>query len=148
MRYAWLLTGCGLAVLATLPRPAPACSLCDSFVQSPTFRQEAALSSARLILHGTIANPSLGDDGRGGRTDFHVKTALREDRAVKTPEQLVLSRYLPIDDPKSPPHYLLFCDVEGKKIDPYRGVPLKGGVKTVEYVKKALKQDTKKPAES
>lgn len=147
-KVVWVI-GCGMALLASVA-PVPACSLCEGqgFVQSPTFRQEAALPTARLILHGTVANPMLSNDGKGGKTDFTIKTILREDKAVKAPAKLILDRYLPVDDAKSPPHYLLFCDVDGKKVDPYRGVPLKGGTKTVDYVKEALKLDTKKPTDS
>src|SRR5262245_34785299 len=139
-----------LAAIAFATAPAPACSLCEGsgLSSSLTLRQEAALSTSRIILHGTIANPSFDNEGKGGKTDFVVKTALREDKAVKTPAKLVLSRYLPVDDPKNPPHYLLFCDVDGKRIDPYRGVPLRGGQRSADYVKKALACDPKKPADN
>jgi hypothetical protein len=128
-----------LALAACLPAPGPiqACSFCEgNALLSPTFRQEAALSTARLILHGTIANPRLGGDGKRGETDFHIKTVLRSDPAVKGKTVLVLPRYLPIDKGETP-QYLLFCDIDSGKIDPYRGVRIKGS-STVDYVKKAL----------
>lgn len=133
-----LLVGSLVALfgLLRLP-PLRACSLCEGGgFQSPTFRQEAALSTARLILHGTIANPRTGG-GLSGQTDFHIKTVLRDHPAIKGKTTLVLSRYLPISDPDHPPQYILFCDVDGSKIDPYRGVLVRGA-RTVEYVKKAL----------
>jgi hypothetical protein len=103
---------------------------------SPTFRQEAALQSARVILHGTISNPRVSTDGIRGQTDFTIKTVLRSAPAIKGKEKLVLDRFLPVDKGESP-HYLLFCDVETGKIDPYRGLKIKGE-STVAYVKKAL----------
>ena len=44
---------------------------------------------------------------------------------IKGTEKLVLPRYLPVNKGEAP-HYLLFCDVDGGKIDPYRAVPIKG----------------------
>lgn len=117
--------------------PAGACSICDpnNFVQ-PTFRQEAALAMAKVILHGTIANPRA-TGGVSGETDLHVKTILRDHPAMKGKKALVLPRFLPINDKSAPPHYVFFADVEKGKIDPYRGVVLRGP-ETVGYVKKAL----------
>ena len=144
-----LLTGLVLALLVLCPVQTPACSLCDSnaLTRSPTFRQEAALPSARVILHGTISNPRASNDGKG-RTDLTVTTVLRCAPTLKAPRGLVLPRFLPVDDPKKPPHYLVFCDLEGSRVDPYRGVPLKGGASTVAYVKKALSLDGKKTADN
>ncbi len=142
------LAGLLLASLTLCPVPAPACSICQGGgFTSPTFRQEAALPSARVILHGVASNPRTTADGKG-QTDLAVKDVLRSNPAFKEVKSLVLPRYLPIDDGKSAPHYLVFCDVDGKKLDPYRGVPLKGGAATVEYVKKALLLDGKKTAEN
>jgi len=120
-----------------------ACSFCEGGAMlSPTFRQEAALSTARVILHGSIANPRLSADGKGGKTDFLIQTILRADPAVKG-KKLVLERYLPIDKGETP-DYLLFCDIDTGKIDPYRGVRIKGPT-TVDYVKKALALSGKDP---
>src|SRR5262245_22376829 len=124
-----------------------ACSLCDGRMQnSPTFRQEARLDSARLILHGTVSNPRLTAAGKGA-SDFQIRSALRTNKAIKGAKKLTLPRYLPVSDPKKPPHYLLFCDLDGKKVDPYRGVPIVGE-RTVEYVKKALALDRKDAVKS
>jgi hypothetical protein len=135
MRAGWI----AVAVLAAgvLITPAGACSICDpnNFV-TPTFRQEAGLAMAKVILHGTIANPrSTG--GVTGQTDLHVKAVLRDHPAMKGKATIVLPRYLPISDKEKPPHYLFFCDVEKEKVDPYRGVVIRGP-ETVAYVKKAL----------
>src|SRR5262245_49176189 len=133
MKRAVLLAGL-IALLAAAR--AETCSICEGQgFTSPTFRQEAALPMARVILHGTIDNPRAS--GVTGQTDFHVKTVLRDDMAIKGLTKIVLPRYLPADK-KDPPHYILFADVDGKKIDAYRGVPIKGKQASVDYLKKAL----------
>src|SRR5262245_28494009 len=76
LRWTWLVPGCLLLTLATLPCPAPACSLCANLnlKQKQTFRQEAVHPSARLVLYGTLANPRLGGATPGGGvTDFRVE---------------------------------------------------------------------------
>jgi hypothetical protein len=121
---------------------AGACSLCGAMggLATPTFRQEAALPQARLILHGTVGNARLSgaDLTGGGQTDFHIKTIIRSDPAIKGKEMLVLPKYLP-SNKAEPPHYLLICDVDKGRIDPYRGIRIKGQA-SAEYVKKALAQ--------
>ncbi len=135
--HGWLAGAVVVLAVGLLATPVGACSLCGADLQaSPTFRQEAALPMARLILHGTIANPRA-TGGLTGQTDFHIKTVLRDDPAVKGKKTLVLQRFLPVNDKDKPPHYLLFCDVEAGKIDPYRGVVIRGP-ETVQYVRKAL----------
>jgi hypothetical protein len=140
---------CGVGVLLLtlggwllMTAGSPACSLCpDKGALSPTFRQEAALPMARLIVHGSIANPRA-TGGITGQTDFHIKTILRGEQFVKGKKVLVLPRFLPINDKANPPQYLLFCDIDGDRIDPYRGVLLKSEA-TVDYVKKSLALDSK-----
>jgi hypothetical protein len=133
---------CGLLLIVGVMglacgEPTQACSLCPSNAAfSPTFRQEAALRSARVILHGTISNPRLTGESVSGQTDFTIKTVLRSSTEVKGKAKLVLGRYLPVNKGETP-HYLLFCDVDSGKIDPYRAVPIKGE-STVAYVQKAL----------
>lgn len=101
---------------------ARACSLCAT-PQLPTFRQEAELH-AKVILYGTIANPRLGPDGTG-TSELHVQAVIRDHAALAGKRVVVLERYVPISDPKSPPQFLLFCDVYQGRLDPYRGVPIK-----------------------
>src|SRR5262249_4258874 len=62
-------------------------------------------------------------------------------RKVKVGEVVVLPRYL---DASSKPKFLVFCDVYGGKLDPYRGVPVKRAA-TVEFIKKALALGPKDP---
>ena len=145
MKVRWPILALPALALLAAARPAPACSLCgNALKQAPTFRQEAALPSARLILYGTAQNPKLKSDGTGV-TELHVKAVLRDDPVLGKRTVLELARYLPVSDPKSPPQYVVFCDVSGDKVDPYRGVPVKGPA-AAEYLKKALALGEKDPA--
>ena len=121
-----------------------ACSLCEGGLlnRSPTFRQEAKLAMARVIVHGEISDPRAEGAGLTGKTDFIIKSTLRNDPEMKGKKSLVLPRYLPISDKKKPPQYILFIDIEKNKLDPYRGI-LVQSASTVTYVKKALALDPK-----
>lgn len=111
-----------------------------------TIRQEAArLPADGLVLAGTLSNARETKDGEG-RTDFTVTAVLRQGK-IKAPAKLVLGRSLPIEDAKKPPLYLVFCDRPEGKFDPFRGFELKGGAKSIEYVKRAIALDAKKPAD-
>ena len=144
MKVRWSILALPARVLLSPARPAPACSLCGAALkQAPTFRQEAALPGARLILYGTAQNPKLKADGTGV-TELHVKAVLRDDPARRKREVLELARYLPVSDPKSPPQYIVFCDVAKDRLDPYRGLPVKSAA-AAEYLKKALTLGEKDP---
>src|SRR3978361_1584374 len=84
---------------------AHACSLCEggNLNRSPTFRQEAKLALARVIVHGEIANPRAAGARSNGKTDFIIKSTLRTDPEMKGKKSLVLPRYLPINDKDKPP---------------------------------------------
>ncbi len=125
-----------LAVLALVPCPARSCSYCGSLAQIPTFRQEAADPAARVIVYGTLRNPD-----RGTATELEITSVLRGDPALGDKKVLPLTKYVPAD-PKNPPKFLIFADVDKEKFDTYRGVPIKSD-EGLEYVKKAMKRDAK-----
>jgi hypothetical protein len=128
-----------VALLLIVPDAAPACSLCGlSLRQQPTFRQEAALETARVILIGTAENPQL--DKR--TTDLRIIEVLRSDPALKDKKVIPVKQYLPVSDPKNPPRYLVFCDIYKNEFDPFRGVPLKAA-DAVDYARKVMKLDPK-----
>jgi hypothetical protein len=130
-------------LLVALVHPVSACSLCAGAQQAFTLRQEAAQSSARLILVGTLHNPRL--DAKGvGATDLRLikNGVLRSDPILAKREVVELPRYLEVSDPKNPPVFLVFCDVFRDKLDPFRGVPLKSAA-ALDYVTKALALDPK-----
>lgn len=127
---------CGMSALAT-PIPSGIGEGLHKHVGSRSIRQEAAeLPRGGAILYGRVTIPTSDKDGTE-RADFLTETVLREGK-VKVPAKLVLPHFLAVEDPKSPPRYLVFCECDEKKIDPYRGMPLTGGAKSLAYVKKAL----------
>jgi hypothetical protein len=124
--------------------PALPCNLCVNVRQTPTFRQEASAPCAKLILHGVLENARLKDSPAGaGTTDLRILEVLKSDAAAlpslrkKPGDVVVLQVYVPIEDPKDPPHYLLFCDVTVKGIDVYRSVLL-GSARAAGYAKQAM----------
>ena len=126
-------------VLALVPCPAPACSLCGGALQqAPTLRQEAAQPSARhdplRVRFKTPAAPTS--------TELTIESVLRPDPVIDGKKVLDLGRYLPVSDAKNPPRFLVFCDVIKDKVDAYRGVPIRSA-EGLDYVKKALALDPK-----
>jgi hypothetical protein len=87
-----LLIGLLFAVSST----APACSLCGAGLrQAPTFRKEAAMETARVILVGAAENPQLAKR----TTDLRITDVLRSDPALKDKKVITVKQYLPVSDP-------------------------------------------------
>jgi hypothetical protein len=125
--------------LVTLSQEATACSLCSAGLrQAPTFRQEAALETARVIFVGTAENPQLNSR----TTDLRITDVFRSEPALKDKKVISVKQYLPVSDPKNPPRYLVFCDIYKGEFDPFRGVPLKGADSVV-YARQVMKLDPK-----
>ena len=134
-----ILSPCHLVTLSC-----SACSLCGMTLrQAPTFRQEAALDTARVIIIGVAENPSLTDR----KTDLRITDVLRDDPILKGKKVITVRQYLPVEDPKNPPRYLVFCDIYKGEFDPFRGVPLKNA-DSVEYARKVVKLDPKQQTEN
>jgi hypothetical protein len=127
-----------VAVLAAGPRPARPCSLCGAnFQQAPTWRQEGAQPTARVIVIGVPRDRP----GVAAASDLHLTEVLRNDPILAGRKVIELSRYVPNDD-KNPTRFLVFCDVFREKLDPFRGIPLKSDA-AAEYARKVLKLDPK-----
>ncbi|MSQ93573.1 MAG: hypothetical protein EXR98_03345 [Gemmataceae bacterium] len=113
-----------MGFLALTPSPAPACSLCgDRLVRSMSLAYE--FNEAAVVLYGTLANPQLdlkpGATPGRGTTDFHIDKIIKDDAAFPRKRTLVLSRYLPILDPKTPPKYVMFIRAPKTSLEPYWG---------------------------
>jgi hypothetical protein len=140
---------CWLVALFFLPAPLAACSLCSAIKQTPTMRQDATRDSARLVLFGSLSNPRLGGATPGGGiTDLQVESVVKSDPKLAKDlqrnrgDKVEVPKYLPVNDPKNPPRYIIFCDVYKDKHDPYRGVPVNSEA-AVGYLKGALALDPK-----
>jgi hypothetical protein len=138
----WMMPSLSLVgLLLAVPGPAHSCSLCGAALrQAPTFRQEAALDTARVIIIGTAENPRIV--GTAGSTDLRITEVLRSDPLLEDKKVIRVEKYLEVSDPKNPPRFLVFCDIFKGKFDPFRGVPLKSAG-AVEYARKVMKLDPK-----
>ena len=122
-----------------LPIPVVACSLCGgNLQQTPTLRQEAAGTTARLILYGSLFDPQVN------ATKMQILQVLRDDPFLRGAKQITIPRFLPVSDPKNPPRFLIFCDVFENKLDVFHGVQIRSA-EGLDYVNKVLKLDPKDP---
>jgi hypothetical protein len=125
-------------VVAWLVAPAvlAACTYCDPSSQKlQTYRQEARTS--KFVVIGTLSNPRLVGDI--GYTDLNVDQVVKDDPALGKRKTLTLPRWTPVD-PKKPPHVLVFFDVYEGKLDPFRGVNLRGTT-AADYLRGGLALD-------
>jgi hypothetical protein len=130
------------ALLLGWASPVGACSLCGgNLKQTPTLREEAGRPEAQLIFAGTAVE-SKTEPGGLGKTTFRVDEVLRPHPILGKKKTIVVPRYIPIADPKKPPHYLLICDVFNNRLDPYRGVAMKTDA-LPGYLRKGMALDEK-----
>src|SRR5260370_6198900 len=133
----WMLAA---ALALVVPLPLAACSLCGgNLQQTPTFREEAAGATARLILYGSLNDPQVN------ATKLRIVQVLRDDPFRGGATDVTIPRFLPVSDPKNPPRYLVFCDVYENKLDVFRGVQIRSA-DGLDYVNKVLKLNPKDPA--
>lgn len=134
---------CGALLLLLVAFPALACTLCNpSGINTPntaTLRQD--LATSKLVLFGTLANPKLNAGANGGTVDLQIDQVLKSDPAFANKRTVQLTKYVPVD-PKNPPKYLVFCEVNKDKLDPYRALPLRSAA-AVDYLRGAAKLDPK-----
>jgi hypothetical protein len=125
-----------------------ACSLCPGLANRPSLRQEAL--QAKHVYYGTMSNPRLNAVNAAGlanasATDFTVDQVVKAASANrKSQKQITIPRYIPVDA-KEPPKYIVFCDEQDGKLDPYRGTPVKSAA-LIEYLKGATNVDAKDAA--
>ena len=99
--------------------PTPACSLCGKM--SRNFSLAYEFEQAQVIVYGHLANPKLTTKSGGGTTEFFVEQIIKDDPAFPRQKMLLLSRYLPILDAKSPPKYVMFFRSPKQSLEPYWG---------------------------
>ena len=125
-----------LVALLCPPAPLVACTYCDPSNQKlQTYRQEARTS--KFVVIGSLGNPRLVGDM--GYTDITVEQVVKDDPALGKRKTLTLPRWTPVDA-KKPPHVLVFFDVYEDKLDPFRGVTLRG-TSVPEYLRGGLALD-------
>src|SRR5262245_57271194 len=94
-----------LAILIALLIPGQifACSLCVGTFKRVSLAQE--YEQAQVVVWGHIANPKLDIQSGKGTTEFHFDKIVKDDPAFPRQKMVLLSRYLPILDPKESPHF-------------------------------------------
>jgi hypothetical protein len=132
MRTCRPLATVALTVLLAAAGLAPACGFIEGASAVPTLRQGATQSE--LVLYGTLNDPR--HDAGGDSTTLAIETVLKAHPALEGRKTLRLPRHIPIEDPRHPPHCLVFCDVYRGQIDPFRMVPATRAV--IEYLKGLL----------
>jgi hypothetical protein len=116
-----------VVLVAVAASHAAACSICGlNLTQAPTLRQEAAASTARIILLGVPEERTL-----------HITEVLRKDDALGDSKTIELPRVM---YNKEKLKYLVYCDVFKNKLDPFRGVELKTAA-GIEYARKVVAMD-------
>src|SRR5262245_63370636 len=125
-----------IVVVLSAPAIVSACTYCDPSSQKlQTYRQEARTS--KFVVIGTLSNPRLVGDT--GYTDLNVDQVVKDDPALGKRKTLTLPRWTPVD-PKKPAHVLVFFDVYEGKLDPFRGVNLRGTA-AADYLRGGLALD-------
>jgi hypothetical protein len=119
-----LAAGC----LAALAAPAAACGFIDESALLRTLREDAAAS--KIILFGHLENAR--ESKEGGSTDFVILKAIEGGSLLGERKVIRLPKYTPIDDPKTPPQYLAFGEINKGVPELFKGVP--GTRALVEYV--------------
>jgi hypothetical protein len=104
-------------------------------MQGQTLTNE--INQASMVLFGTLANARLGAGGEQGTTDLKIEAVIKNNEILGDKKVVTLPRYVPPDNNST--KFLIFCDVFKGKIDPYRGVPVKGNADIVKYLQGAVK---------
>jgi hypothetical protein len=133
-RAAWVV-----ALALAAPGVAAAGTLCcgPNPLTAATLRQDA--DSARFIVYGYLSNPRLDPSG-GGSVTLHIERVLKNDPFLANRQAVELPRYVPVQNPKQPPRFVVFCELVNGKIDPYRGTPAKSP-QLVDYLRGAMALD-------
>jgi hypothetical protein len=98
---------------------ASACSLCGGISNNNSLAYE--FEHAQVIVYGHLENPKVIDGTGRGTTEFHVERILKDDPDFPKQKMVVLSRYLPVLDAKSPPKYVMFFRSPKQRLEPYWG---------------------------
>jgi hypothetical protein len=121
------LTSFALVLLLVLPIP---CARGMAFIAGPppTLRKEAASSDARAILIVTIRT---APDGKSSELDLNA--VLRSVPCLKGKKWIPLGRLVEASDKQ----FIVFCDLDNGKIEPYRGVQITRAA-SITYLRRVL----------
>ena len=124
----------GLALLAAVPAPAPACPFCPSAGQTLL----GEVNQAHLIVFGTLSNAQRDPNEFGkGTTDLDIEVIVKDHEVLKNKKKITLPRYVP-PDPKGKSKHLIFCEIYKGELDPYRGEAVTADSQIATYLKGAI----------
>src|ERR1017187_9600522 len=98
---------------------APACSLCGGMSLNNSLVYE--FEQAQVIVYGRLANPKLTAGNGRGTTEFHIDQIVKDDSSFPRQKMVLVQRYLPVLDPKTPPKYVMFFRATKQGFEPYWG---------------------------
>lgn len=126
-----------LAALIWIGFAAPVTARCCPFCGMQGQTLTGDVNQASMVLFGTLANAKIGGAGdfSQGTTDLQIEAVIKKHDILGDKKVITLPRYVP---DKTTDKFLVFCDVFKGKIDPYRGIPVKGGNDIVKYLKGAM----------
>jgi hypothetical protein len=126
------------AVAVVLAGPAAtsrACPLCNP--TGTTFATEVA--QADLILYGTLTNAKGDPDALNkGTTDLAIDTVIKTHDVVKGKKKITIPRYVPPSAGGKDVKYLIFFNVNGGDLDPYRGEEVPADSNLPKYLQGAI----------
>lgn len=131
-----------LALLASNSQSLP-CSLCGSLQSQLTLRQE--FLRADLVVLGKVSNPQFNVGANAapgsGTTDFAVLHVFKstDQPSKQLPENLKLTRYIPLGEKDVSRVYLIFGSLRGNDIDIHRGKQIHSN-EMISYLQKAIQQ--------
>jgi hypothetical protein len=143
MTLRWLVPA--VAALALTAGPVAACPFCTP--TGTTLTGEVA--QADFILFGTLSNPQRDPNDptafNKGSTDLSIEMVIKSHDMVKDKKKITLPRYVPPDGKDY--KYLIFFNVVGGQLDPYRGESVPTDSKLPEYLRGAIDVRTKSTVE-
>lgn len=123
--------------IALLAVPVAACPFCG--VSGKTLTQE--MDEAAMVAFGTLKNARLSNPGGEGFPTGETDLVLDKENGIIKPHPflegktvITLPKYLP---DKGDGKFLVFIDIFRKKLDPYRGMPIKAETDMPKYLKGA-----------
>jgi len=120
--------------------PVVACQGAPFIVVPPNLSLREDADAGKLVVYGTLRNPRANADG-SGTTELVITSVIKWHPILGDKKVPELPRYIPVKNPKEPPQYLIFFDLDRGKLDPFRGIPT--GPVAVGYLKGLLALDGK-----
>lgn len=122
-----------VAILLSLPQPAPACPFCSAMGE--TLAGEVA--QADFILYGTLGKAQRDpNEFNKGSTPLTIELVIKDNEWLKGKKTVTIPRFL--EPTKADAKQLVFFKLYNGQLDAYRGEEVPGDSKLPEYLKGAI----------